>query len=340
MVAECREGVFPSHLLYGALELDRHGVETVLHLYPPQPPSRRWLLTWLTTWRICTSRRHFDVVYGTSFRGLEGIILLRALRLFRKPVAIWHHQPVVHSSSKLRECFSRFFYRGIDLMFFFSRPLADASLKSGKVTAEHMQVVHWGADLSFYDRVLQHPMPDVAAFISTGKERRDMPTLIRAFERTRLPLDIHINRRSGDVDYWQILGGMEKPDNVRVHEVDHLAIGELAPVVAGSRCVVICCQPSNYTVGLTTLVEALALGLPVVVSRNETFPFDVDAEGVGMTVDYGDVEGWVRAVSFIHSHPDEAREMGRRGRLLAERLFHVEQTAAEVAKALKAHFLR
>ena len=65
-----------------------------------------------------------------------------------------------------------------------------------------------------------------------------------------------------------------------------------------------------YTVGLTTLVEAFALGIPVICSRNPNFEMDIDKEEIGITVAYDDVEGWINAIHRIADHPEEAQKMG------------------------------
>ena len=88
--------------------------------------------------------------------------------------------------------------------------------------------------------------------------------------------------------------------------------------------------------GLTTLVEALALGLPLITSRNPYFPIDIDQEGIGMTVPYGDVRGWIDAIEYIASHPWEAERMGRRARQLAETTYNMEIFGREVAEVINA----
>lgn len=354
-------GEYPSHFLYGAVELSRQpGVEIIFDAGLAVGEGRRRSRLWRNTWRILSQQRHFDVLYGTSFNGLELVILLRALGLMRRPIALWHHQPIVTSRSRLRELVARFFYRGIDRMFFFSQPLIEQSLLSGKARGERMQVADWGPELAFYDRVQPPPAPPtggesyalercrlasapppvggaavVSMFISTGKEERDMPTLIEAAGRAGAPLDIHLRKQTGKVDYARELGALSIPACVRVHWTEGLLYGALARTVAGARCVVICCRRTNYTVGLTTLVEAMGLGLPVIATRNRTFPFDIDAEGMGITVEYGDVAGWERALRWMMKHPDEARRMGERGRRLAERRFNIRHTAEQVASGLR-----
>lgn len=73
----------------------------------------------------------------------------------------------------------------------------------------------------------------------------------------------------------------------------------------------LCCHLLHgfpYTVGLTTLVEAFALGIPVICSRNPNFEMDIDKEEIGITVAYDDVEGWINAIHRIADHPEEAQK--------------------------------
>lgn len=109
---------------------------------------------------------------------------------------------------------------------------------------------------------------------------------------------------------------------------------ELAKKVARKKAIVICCLDFPYTVGLTTLVEAYALGIPVVCSRNPNFEIDIDKEGIGIAVEYGDVEGWVKAIRYLSTHPEKAREMGENARKLGEKRFNLEIFSKEIAQRL------
>ena len=86
--------------------------------------------------------------------------------------------------------------------------------------------------------------------------------------------------------------------------------------------------------GLTTLVEAFALGIPVICSRNPNFEIDIDKEGIGITVEYNDVQGWIDAIRYIADHPEEARRMGENARKLAEERFNLEIFSREIAESL------
>ena len=66
------------------------------------------------------------------------------------------------------------------------------SLQSQKADPTRMSMVHWGADLAFYDS-LPHS-PERKGFISTGKELRDYKTLTEAFNNTGLPLTLYTQK--------------------------------------------------------------------------------------------------------------------------------------------------
>lgn len=354
-LSKMQQGEFPSHFLYGACHLASSGIDVVYHRSPSKEKSRLRTAIY-TVWQVLTCHEHIDAVYATHYKGVELLVLLRALGIFRKPIVVWHHQPIVTPKSKLREWGGRLFYRGMDRLIFFSQKLVDDSLHSPKASPKRMVVGHWGADLDFYDRIknkekeadnengdkastresatASHPF----VFIATGKEQRDQRTLIEAFNRTGLPLKLYIGINpdpSVPNPNLDAVRSYKPAANIDVREICGLLPYEIALDVAKAQCVAICCKHTRYTAGLTTVVEALGLGLPMVCSRNPQIPIDIDSEGCGISVEYGDVEGWQRAISYLASHPDEARRMGEKGRQIAEERFNDRQCAREVAAVLK-----
>lgn len=331
---EWQKGDFQAHFLYGATHLNQYGIDMIMHQHYPTP--NHFKTTLYTTIRILLCREPYEILYATSFRGLELIIFLRALRIYRHPIVLWHHQPIKKADNHIRELIARFFYRGIDKMIFFSQKLIEDSLNSPKARKERMCVVPWGADLEFYDKIMaKNNLIHRQGFISTGKEMRDMYTLVNAFNKTNCPLDIYISSKAGNIDYSHIFNELSCADNIKVHFITGLIPNKLGSIVNKSSCIVICCLKTNYTAGLTTVVEALALGIPLICSRNPQMPIDIDKVGCGITVEYGDVDGWISAITYISTHPEEALEMGRKGRHLAEETFNINNCAKQISKILK-----
>ena len=340
IVREWRQGEFPSHFLYGALQLKDYGIDVVWH--HQKHTYKRLRDMFVATWKVLTCRKHYDVLYATHSLGIEPVILLRALRLYRHPIVVWHHQPIVKAKNPLREALARFFYRGMDHMIFFSEKLMQDSLVSQKADPKRMSMVHWGADLEYYSPLRTPPLGEGTntaplggdrgglPFISTGKELRDFETLLQAFKETGLPLTLYAEKKRQA--YFESL---HPAKNIELHYGDRPIPHEIALKVAQSCCVCICCQKSNYTVGLTTVVEALALGLPILCTRNPQMPMDIETEGCGFWLEVGDVEGWVEKLRYIADNPEEAAAMGRRGRALAEQFYNVKQCGKEVADIIE-----
>lgn len=327
IVSEWEQGVFPSHFLYGALQLKDHGIDVVWH--DQKHTYKRLRDTLVATWKVLTCRKSYDVLYATHTYGIEPIVLLRALGLYRRQIVVWHHQPIVKANSFLREALARLFYKGLDHMIFFSEKLIKDSLLSKKADSQRMSVVRWGADLDYYCN-LQPDELQPSTFISTGKELRDYETLLKAFQETGLPLTLFVEKKRQA--YFESL---HPSANVDLRYGDRPMPHDIAKLVAQSKCVCICCQPSNYTVGLTTVVEALALGLPILCTHNPQMPMDIEAAGCGFWIDPKDVEGWKEKLLYIANHPGEAEEMGRRGRLLAEQSYNVKQCSKEVVSIIR-----
>lgn len=330
---EWEEHRHPGHILYGLTHFPRHGIQCVIHPY--KKCSSRFYLMFYTLWSVLKCKESYDVLYGTSYRGLELIIFLRALGLYQKPIAIWHHQAIPQSKNKIKNWISKLFYKGIDSMFFFSRELIKDSLVSKKVPKNKLHLIHWGADLDFYDRLLQEEPTGEMNFISTGKEKRDLKTLLKAFSELNSQIDIYTPLSNGDTYYERVLNEYKDCKNISIHLVRGVIPYELALKVRSAKVVVIPCIDLSYTVGLTTLVEALALGIPIICTNNPKYEMNIEKEGAGFLVEYEDVIDWKRAITYLEEHPEKSKQMGLQGRRLAEQTYNLENYTSELVIVLK-----
>ncbi|GHT41544.1 hypothetical protein AGMMS49965_11510 [Bacteroidia bacterium] len=337
-IKECYEdwkkAQYPGHLLYGMTHLPQCGVDVIYHTIPFNPYIKRLRLCLYNLKKILLCKESFDAIYAVSHYGLEFIILLRAIGLFKKPIVIWHHTAIIVPKNRIKRVFSKLFYKGIDTAFFFSQPLLEQSIATGKIQKKNAFVVPWGADLAFYDALIQTRNP-TKRYISTGRERRDFVTLIRAFNQTTEDCEIYTTPNGGyaDCDYQTFLAQETINPNVQVFFVGakHL---EMAKIVNDAFVVVNSCLNYPYTIGLTSVVEAMALGLPLITTDNPTYPIDVEKENMGLKVPYGDVDAWVKAIQYLSTHPEKAKEMGDNARSLAEKQYNLDRCTKEIASVL------
>ena len=74
---EWKEYKFPGHILYGLPLLENYGIHSVMHKC--KYFSGRLKLMLYATKEILFCKEKYDVLYATSFRGIEPVIFLRAM---------------------------------------------------------------------------------------------------------------------------------------------------------------------------------------------------------------------------------------------------------------------
>lgn len=120
----------------------------------------------------------------------------------------------------------------------------------------------------------------------------------------------------------EILSELKEEVGRRALNVDFVGFRsgkELHDLIRGSRCVIV---PSewNETFGLIVL-EANALGKPVIASRIGGMQEVVRSGENGILFEAGNVEQLVKALEWVRQNPEQAVAMGRAGRKLAETVF-------------------
>jgi glycosyltransferase involved in cell wall biosynthesis len=256
---------------------------------------------------IFCSLDHFHVV----------IYLSRLLRILKKPIfGISHHSFNYKVSTekwfwKLRwKIYSKITIRGFDYLAFFSDSILKKSLELNKLPLKTRNIIEWGADVDFYDNYL----PDITKnnkehyFMSIGSSNRDYKLLIEAFRENSHKLKIFQKFNSLTKDF-------EIPSNVLFDEKSVSSKSfkkhqEIRKVYKESYAVLIPLekQYDNLT-GITVLVEAIACGKAVVITDNVLMPFDVEEEGIGFKVKYGDKQGWIDAINYLAANPEETNKI-------------------------------
>lgn len=332
----------PGQSWRGVTLLPKFGIEVIYNEGGPIRDARDRIAQNLSNLKkFYFGRERYDIVYTATHGGLELLVLLRALGLFRKPVAIYRYSSIAKSSGPLGRAFLRLFYKGIDVIMISSRLSCEESKAARIVPPEKIVYVRIGPDLPYYDALMDRPKPDPEretpfTFISTGREGRDFRTLLSAFAATDKKLVLYTTYRHGAQDHRSFFASAGPwPDNIEVHLLEKaLPPLPLARMVAEADCVVCPLNEPGYDTGTSTLREAAALGKPVIVTKNAYFDFDVEKEGMGLKVGVGDVEGWVRAIEQLASDRKAAVRMGGNARAYTEREWNLEGAAEQIAGIL------
>ena len=194
----------------------------------------------------------------------------------------------------------------------------------------------------FVDQLFYSPRAaEEDTICSVGAEMRDYTTLIEAMRGTGLRCHIaadHV-RVPGRI---RLAADRRVPANAFAIPADaKVTIGrktlpELRDLYARSRFVVVPLLPSESDNGVTVILEALAMGKPVICSRTHG-QVDVVQEGVtGVYVPVGEPAALREAMLTRWTDPGKAHAMGARARAYVEEHHTLDQFALNVRAAAEA----
>ncbi len=198
------------------------------------------------------------------------------------------------------------------------------------VSPDKVVTIYKGHDLAWYDGVEPEDLrplgvPDDAftiACVANNRPRKGVPVLIESARF--LPPDTKLN-------FLLVGGGMTSDEIRRLIDAsplpDHFhPIGyrdEVLPLVAACDGGVL---PATKREGLPkTVIEAMALGLPVVVTRTGGSPELITDGECGYVVEPNDPRGLAEALQRLAGDPSKARAMGAAARARLTEHFDVDQ---------------
>src|SRR5262245_39875895 len=205
------------------------------------------------------------------------------------------------------------------------RQLALAAAELG-IPRDRLHLLPYHADTDFW---APQPVEEEALVVSAGREHRDYATLAEACGE--LPVRVFVaagslfspRARRADPDAW--------PANFEVRYAPH---AELRDWYARASVVVVPLVPTDFQAGVTTILEAMAMARPVVVSATAG-QADVVEDGVtGLLVPPGDAGVLREATSRLLADPAERRRLGANAREAVRARFGLDAYADRLARHL------
>lgn len=193
----------------------------------------------------------------------------------------------------------------------------------------------------FVDQLFYSPRPAEEDTISgVGAEMRDYATLIEAIRGTELRCHIaadhvRIPHRLRLWDRRLPVDTLSVPSDAKVTK-GRKSLSELRDLYARSRFVVVPLVHSDSDNGINVILEAMAMGKPVICSRTRG-QVDVIQDGVtGIYVPVGDPAALRAAMESLWNDPERAHAMGKRARAYVEQHHTLERFASSVRTAAEA----
>ena len=332
----------PTHYLWGTTQLDPSEIEVMIFPYEKFKFLKRFG-DWLHLGdleqqiRLCFSRSHYDVVYANNQRGSTLLAVLKCLGLFRKPLLVKLERPF--GSSWLSHVALKIFARGHTKIICLSSRIQDQLKDEFGIPLEKIPLLDWGPDLAFYDRVSSGVTSEPKFFLSAGSTWRDYDTLVTGFLKINYPLEIYCSADSAPTR-------TDLPETIQVQfnqakKGAALSFADLIQKYEKAYAVLIPLDVPQHRanttnlIGLTSLLEAMAMGKAVVMTKHRQVNIDIEKEGIGLWVEPDDAAGWEKAITYLLEHPEETQKMGERSRYLCEAKYNLETYAAGLTEILK-----
>lgn len=284
-------------------------------------------------WACFRRRGDYDLIFTDGEQiGLPLALLLRCVR--RRP----RHFMIVHIMSVPKKSWPfrlAGLGRRIDKMFVYAEAQARFARERLRVPAGAIVRTPFMVDTTFFtpDTVLsdcEHPL-----ISSAGLEFRDYPTLINAVR------DLEVNVMIAAASPWSKrrdnTSAAEKTPNV---EIDSLSLHELRSLYARSDLVVVPLIETDFQAGITTILEAMAMGKPLICTRT-TGQTETIIDGVtGLYVPPGDSAVLRSTIERVLADAEFADSLGAEARRWvvdhASIEIYVRGLADEVSAALEA----
>lgn len=239
----------------------------------------------------------YDVVISFFCDGVSFLPFFRKLHIIRSRIycTIHHFGP------------PSMINRGYDKVFYLSEIIrkryADAYGFNNGITLE------WGPNIVFYDNICgtESRMSNDITFVTTGKSNRDYDLVLKVFHKIFKKVLIFSNTINENKPYVEITpqrGYVDMVKRMRYCKVNFVPckLKEIGVLLGG----------------LTSVIDGLALGMPLLMSDYKNISIDIEKEGFGLYYKEGDEDNLTKKIKWLCEHPEDLKIMGRKARIYAE----------------------
>lgn len=219
----------------------------------------------------------------------------------------------------------RLVHSHIDRLILWSTVQRELLIHKYKIPPAKISLIHYFVDQKFF----RPQRRETDMILSVGSEMRDFPTLLKALDGLEIKCHIAAGELKGVKTEWvkKVETATCIPPNITV---GRKTARELRELYARSRFVVLPLLPSQTDNGITCMLEAMAMGRPVICSRTEG-QVDVLKDGeTGVYVPVGDPQALRAAIEHLWNNPDLADRLGRAARRYVEEVQTLDKFVQDV----------
>jgi glycosyltransferase involved in cell wall biosynthesis len=336
IAAEAKSGQTPDHAMR------RLSVKLGAQIHAPQSSDATWqdripatILGSPAYWglgrRLAQQLTAEDVVYCTGEE--NGIPLATMLGRGAKPgqrpktAVFFHtgHRPRVKAALKLFKAIDT-----IDLFVSNCSTQIDFLRSYMNLPEERLLFLPEQTDTDFFSPGPISPQKTRPLIVSVGLEKRDYRIL--AAVTADLPVDVKISGFSADVKALKESFPEVMPANM---ECKFFSWPELQQLYRDADIVVVSLMESRDTAGVTSLIEGMACGRPVIATRSSGLLDYLDQADTVMTIEPHDQEGLRKAIHHLLSDPVAAAHQGQQAYALAQARYRCDDFVVNLAEQMQ-----
>lgn len=316
---------------FGMLRLQHYGVEADYveieqYVLPRVARALRRMLNiyfvhLLLFWKFFS----YDVIFTSTAFGSQFVHTLFRIRRPRWVMYDFSILGLIGKEKTLRQKLFRFMVGRASGIITLSEKEAEALKAYFPHMKERIQFIPFGADLSFFK--LQSVSEEHQIFTVGLAPDRDYDTLFYATDGLGVLVVVSRSRTIDEIKHL--------PSYVHAK---FFTSRELLDEYAKSKIVVLPLDIQdglNNASGCSTLVEAMAIGKAVIVTRTPTTESYVTHGVNGILVDSKDVDGLRAAIQDLLANEEKRKTLGRNARAFVENNCDAEKTAQKMAEFFK-----
>jgi glycosyltransferase involved in cell wall biosynthesis len=304
---------------------ERHGVQLLDWSALPRSSGRR---------SVCQSTRHVraaipkisetDVVLSDGEHvGIPLALAMVALRMKAPHVCIGHH---LLTPSKERVFRTLRPERRMDRIVVHSRNQVELFEQALPRVAPLVRTVPYAVDVDFWSPTGVEPEDNLVA--SAGKEHRDYATLVSALPGSA---ELFVADHSPFSPAASSLAPPSWPERIQRGPLGPV---ELRKLYDRAAVVVVPVVDTTFPAGITTLLEAMAMGKAVIVSGTNALSGVVDDGRSGVVVPPGDARRLAEAIEALLADPRRRQALGDEARRTVTDKYDLDSYADALADHL------
>lgn len=344
VLSEFAEGKKPSHHLYGIVELKKLGYEICIIdpkkntvLFKLSNLMRRLPFFYVGNLQQQISAifnyRKYDIIYAPCQDTTIFLGVLSYFKIFKKPIIALAHHPFL--SGRLGGLRKISLYLSINGHYAFpalSKVVADQirSISRGTISKE----MHWGPDLQFFNstKISNSEKSFKYDLVAIGRTGRDYTTFISAFVNTDIRIKVYCNILLKDQLPKKLT------DNISIEFLERdeqLTYKEIITIYNSAKILGIPMFAQDCLCGLTSITDGIALGMPILVTKNNFINIDPAENAFGYWINANDSDEWYRTSKKILNDLLLFETLGNNAIRTAQSKFNMHKYTEELVKLIE-----